>query len=124
GDITVPCETVTKEAIFQVTVDVTNTSDVDGDDVVMLFVKPPEKPSGVTGARPWKELKSFTRVSVPAGETVTAKLPVRVRDLRRWEGGESGKWIIDSGNYTLLVGKDALDAESGAHSGVVTVNGD
>lgn len=124
GDITVPCETVTKEAIFQVTVDVTNTSDVDGDEVVMLFVKPPEKPSGVTGARPWKELKSFTRVSVPAGETVTAKLPVRVRDLRRWEGGESGKWIIDSGNYTLLVGKDALDAESGAHSGVVTVNGD
>jgi hypothetical protein len=87
-------------------------------------VKPPPKPAGVTGDRPWKELKSFARVSVPAGQTVTAELPLRIRDLRRWEGGPDGRWVIDSGRYTILVGKDAQDAEASGLSGTVTVSGE
>jgi beta-glucosidase len=112
GALTVPCETVSDEAIVAVTVDIANTSNVDGDEVAMLFVKPPPKPKGAPGERPWKELKSFARVTVPAGATVTAELPLRVRDLRRWEGDEDGKWVLDSGDYTVLVGKNADDAEA------------
>ncbi len=124
SELVLPCESaVTKEAIFKVTVDITNTSSVDGDEVAMLFVKPPPKPGHITGERPWKELKSFARVSVPAGETVKAMLPVRVRDLRRWEGGANGSWVIDSGEYTIMVGKNADHAET-ALTGTVTVNGD
>jgi beta-glucosidase len=125
GNLSLPCETTgaEEEAVFKVTVDITNTSDVDGDEVVMLFVKPPPTPSGIEGERPWKELKSFTRVSVPAGLTVTAELPVRVRDLRRWEGDDDGRWVVDSGDYTILVGKDAADAETTTNKGVITVNG-
>ena len=103
---------------------ITNTGDVDGDEVAMLFVKPPPKPAGVTGERPWKELKSFARVSVPAGQTVTAQLPLRIRDLRRWEGAESGRWIVDSGEYTILVGKNADDAETSTLVGTVMIEGD
>jgi hypothetical protein len=55
---------------------------------------------------------------------VQAKLPVRVRDLRRWEGDKTGKWVTDSGEYTMLIGKDADDAEAGAHSATFTVAGD
>jgi hypothetical protein len=90
----------------------------------MLFIKPPPKPSGIDGERPWKELKSFARVTVGAGETVTAELPVRVQDLRRWEGGPNGEWVIDSGEYTIVVGKDAEDAETAGIVGTVTVDGD
>ncbi len=115
---------VTKDAIFEVTVDIKNTSTVDGDEVAMLFVKPPAKPEGITGERPWKELKSFARVSVPAGQTVQAKLPLRIRDLRRWEGGANGKWVIDSGEYTLMVGKDSEDAETTTNKVALQVNGD
>jgi beta-glucosidase len=118
------CATAGKESIFEVEVDVTNTSAVAGDEVVLLFVKPPAKPSGVTGERPWKELKSFTRVTAAPGETVKAKLPVRIQDLRRWEGGTDGRWVVDSGEYTLLVGKNADDAEAGMHMAKITVNGD
>lgn len=124
ANLTLPCETVTPNAVVNVTVDITNTSDVDGDEVAMLFVKPPPKPANVTGDRPWKELRSFARVRVPAGATVTAELPLRIRDLRRWEGAEDGKWVTDSGEYTLLVGKNAADAESGNVAGVLTVSGD
>lgn len=125
ANVSAPCTAaVPKDAIFEVTVDVTNTSQRDGDEVVFLFIKPPPKPAGVMGERPWKELKSFARVSVPAGQTVQAKLPVRVQDLRRWEGDKSGKWVIDSGEYTMLIGKNADDAEAGTHSATFTVAGD
>jgi len=120
-----PCETAGKEGIFEVTVDVKNTSAVAGDEVVFLFIKPPAKPDGVTGERPWKELKSFARVTVLPMDMETVRLPVRVHDLRRWEGGEDGHWVIDSGAYTIAVGKDAEAAEAeGALTGTVMVAGD
>ena len=84
----------------------------DGDEVAMLFVKPPPKPDGIKGDRPVKELKSFAKITVKADMTATAHLPLRIRDLRRWEGNENGSWVIDSGAYTILVGKDADDAET------------
>jgi len=123
SNLKLPCAAVSKEAIIQVSVDIKNTSVRDGDEVAMLFVKPPPKPAGLTGERPWKELKSFVQVSVPAGQTVTAQLPLRMRDLRRWEGETNGKWVTDAGAYTILVGKDAGDAETTTTQGTLTVNG-
>ncbi len=52
SNVQVPCQTATQDAVFNITVDVKNTSQVDGDEVVMLFVKPPKKPDGVIGDRP------------------------------------------------------------------------
>jgi beta-glucosidase len=124
SNLALPCQTVTKDAIFEVSVNIENTSTVDGDEIAMLFVKPPPKPAAITGDRPWKELKSFARVHVPQGETVTAQLPLRIRDLRHWEGGGNGRWVIDSGDYTILVGKNADDAETGTIQGTLTVQGD
>ena len=120
----IPCDTVTKGAIVDVSVEIKNTSAVDGDEVAMLFVKPPPKPSSITGDRPIKELKSFARVSVPAGQTVKAQLPLRIADLRRWEGGPNGKWVVDVGDYTILVGKNADDAEASPTQGLLMVQGD
>ncbi|HKO47389.1 MAG TPA: glycoside hydrolase family 3 C-terminal domain-containing protein [Polyangiaceae bacterium] len=126
SNLTVPCQTemATKDAVVKVTVDIENTSDVDGDEVVMLFVKPPAKPANVIGERPIKELKSFVRVNVKAHAKVTAELPLRIRDLRRWEGNEQGKWVTDSGAYTILVGKNADDAAAAVTQGVLAIQGD
>ena len=62
--------------------------------------------------------------TIAAGQTVTAQLPLRIRDLRRWEGDATGKWVIDSGAYTILVGKNADDAETTTNQGMLTVQGD
>lgn len=128
SNLTMPCTgPVSKDAIFEVTVEIENTSPSwDGDEVALLFIKPPPKPGDVTGARPWKELKSFARVSVPAGGKTIAKLPVRVRDLRRWEGDANGRWVIDSGDYRVVVAKDAEAAEAMdiETQGTFTVAGD
>jgi hypothetical protein len=90
----------------------------------MLFVKPPPKPASIMGDRAWKELKSFARVHVAASDTVTAQLPLRVRDLRHWEGDETGHWVIDSGDYTIAVGANADDAESTTNQATLPVTGD
>ncbi len=50
--LTLPCQTVGKDAIVDVNVEIKNSSTVDGDEIAMLFVKPPPKPSGVTGDSP------------------------------------------------------------------------
>jgi len=126
SNLVVPCQAegkATSDAVVKFTVDIENTAGPDGDEVAMLFVKPPAKPSGITGDRPIKELKSFARVSVPAGMHKIAELPLRIKDLRRWEGNESGHWTIDSGDYTILVGKNADDAETNGVMGKLTVQG-
>jgi beta-glucosidase len=118
-----PCDSASAGGVVKFTVDVKNTSTVDGDEVVMMFVKPPAKPATIMGERPVKELKSFARVSVKAGMTTTAELPLRIRDLRRWEGDTNGKWVIDSGAYDILVGKDADDAEKSTTKTTLMING-
>ncbi len=126
SNVQVPCATPTQDAVFNVTVDIKNTSDRDGEEIAMLFIKPPAKPASTIGDRPVKELKSFVRVPVAAGASVTANLPVRMRDLRRWAPDSAtattGKWVIDPGTYTVLVGKDADDAAAATNMGTFTVN--
>ncbi|HEY0463967.1 MAG TPA: glycoside hydrolase family 3 C-terminal domain-containing protein, partial [Polyangiaceae bacterium] len=128
SNLQMPCQTATQDAVFNIKVDVKNTAGPAGDEVVMLFVKPPAKPDGVLGDRPVKELKSFARVSVPAAGTTTAELPLRIRDLRRWapdapaETSTTGKWVIDPGVYTVLIGKDADDADTTAIKATFTIN--
>jgi beta-glucosidase len=121
SNVVVPCATATKDAIIDVSVDITNTSSVDGDEVAMLFVRSPT-PGSVNGERPVKELKSFARVAVAAGRTVTAHLPLRIRDLRHWEGDATGHWLVDSGEYQVFVGKNADEAQS--HPLTLQVDGD
>jgi beta-glucosidase len=119
ANLQVPCATATEKAILDVTVDITNTSAVPGEEVALLFIKGPA--TTATGARPVKELKSFTKVLVPAMGMVTAHLPLRINDLRHWEGGADGSWVIDKGVYTVLVGKSGADADLTA-MGTFTIN--
>jgi hypothetical protein len=58
---------------------------------------------------------------VPAMGTVTANLPLRIQDLRHWQGDAAGSWVIDKGEYTVLVGKSGADADLTA-TGTFTIN--
>jgi beta-glucosidase len=119
GNLQVPCTTATEKAILDVTVDITNTSAVAGEEVALLFVKGPT--TTATGQRAVKELKSFAKVLVPAMGMTTAHLPLRIQDLRHWEGAANGAWVIDKGVYTVLVGKSGADADLTA-MGTFTIN--
>ncbi len=102
----VPCAEVTPDAVLDVTVDVVNTGASDGDEVAFLFV---EGPPSASEPRAVRELKSFERVHLPAGATQTVELPLRIRDLRHWSGDANGSWVLDHGDYTVLVGPSDSD---------------
>jgi beta-glucosidase len=107
SDLAVPCSDVSEHAVLDVTATVANTGAVDGDEVAFLFVA---GPSGSAEPRSVKELKSFARVSLAAGAAQTVHLPLRVQDLRHWSIAQN-RWVIDAGEYTVLVGPSAADTD-------------
>jgi beta-glucosidase len=82
-----------------VSVDVTNTGDRDGEEVVQLFVRDPES----TVTRPIRELKGFVRVPVKAGQTVAVTMVLEAEELAAYNEATSS-YVIEPGRVELLVG--------------------
>jgi beta-glucosidase len=115
--IDVPCADATKDSVIEVKATVGNSSTRDGEEIVMLFVKGPPKGANIKGERPVKELKGFRKIPLKAGEIKTIAIPLKIEDLRHWEpvnnvvGELNGQWVIDPGDYTLMVGPSGDDAK-------------
>jgi len=86
-----------------VTVDVANTGDVAGAEVVQLYVR--DEVASVT--RPVKELKAFERVELAAGETRTVRFTLTPDMLAFW--GPDGGWITEPGSFVVYVGSSSED---------------
>ena len=99
SNLVVPCSTVSKTSVVNVSVDVSNTGSAAGDEIVLLFASYPN----ATNRRSTKELKGFARVSLDAGAKKTVTIPVRISDLKYWDKNTSG-WLIDSSTVKVMVG--------------------
>lgn len=104
SNLTLPCGTASKQAVVEVTVDVKNESEIDGEEIAMLFVS---YPNTKASRRSVKELKGFKKFAVPAGKTARVAIPLRVADLKYWNGDADGHWEVESGDVTIMVGPDA-----------------
>jgi beta-glucosidase len=113
ANLNVPCSTVDKNGVVNVTVDVSNNSPVAGDETVFLFVSYPGS-AVPTRAGNYKELKGFHRVSLAAkgttGDMVRITIPLRVKDLKYWDGGATGSWKVESGMVKVMVAPSAAAA--------------
>lgn len=89
---------------MDVSVCVTNTGNLDGDEVVQLYVQYPD--SKVT--RPERQLRGFDRVHIPAGETVTVTFPIEAEDLAWWDADRHA-WVLERGRVRFLVGASSAD---------------
>ena len=74
---------ITPNDIVTIQVDVKNTGEVDGDEIVQIYVKTPE--SRASRQRPIKRLKGFKRVTIPAGQTKTVSIDIDCSDLWFWD---------------------------------------
>lgn len=80
-------------------VDVTNVGKVDGDDVVLVYSKPPK---GVADA-PLKQLVAFQRVYVEAGKTSSVKFSLNAcKALNLVE--KTAYVVLHSGEHAIVVG--------------------
>jgi beta-glucosidase len=87
---------VRADQAVEVAIDVTNTGEMDADEVVQLYISRPD----ITGA-PIRSLVGFERIHLARGQTRTVVFTLRDRDLstvgadgaRRIEPGEARLWI-------------------------------
>ena len=89
-------------AVLRCRVEVINTGDRDGHEVVQLYVAPP--PGDLV--RPPRELRGFVRVWVPAGATVTAIIDVDHRALAAWDPTVR-RWVVAPGEHHIEVGSSS-----------------
>ncbi len=90
-----------------VRLDVTNSGDRDGREVVQVYVAPT---TSIVQRAP-RELKAFSSVALAAGETRSVELVVRREDLAYWDI-RVDRWIVEGGEYTVEVAASSRDIRS------------
>jgi len=95
---------------------VTNTGDRDGADVVQVYTSVP----GSAVVRAPRELRGFSKVHVPAGESRPVTVQVRREDLAHWDT-RVDRWVVEGGTYVVEVGASSRDIRATVE---VAVDGD
>jgi beta-glucosidase len=80
------------------TVEVTNTGDYDGKEVVQLYIR--DLVGSIT--RPVKELKGFEKISIAKGETKTVQFNLCVADLKFYNSDLV--WTAEPGEFEVFIG--------------------
>ncbi|OTA26264.1 glycosyl hydrolase [Alloscardovia macacae] len=92
----------------RVSATVTNTSDVDGAEVVQVYVNPADT---TPVQRPVHELKGFQKVFVKAGESVRVSIDLDDRAFAYWSEKDGG-WRVVAGEYGVEVATCSRDIVS------------
>lgn len=97
-------DVMTDDGTLNVSVDVKNTGDVPGKEIVQLYV------GDRTGRvqRPLRELKGFAKVSLAPGETKTVTIALDARSFS-WYSPELHDWYAFSGEYEISIGASSRD---------------
>ena len=92
--------------VLEVSVDVTNTGSIAGDQVVQAYIST----NGSAHERAPRDLRGFGRVTVPPGQTVTATFDIRVDELAIWDDA----WTIEPLSYTVELGTSSEEIHATA----------
>ncbi|MEJ2732151.1 MAG: glycoside hydrolase family 3 C-terminal domain-containing protein [Anaerolineae bacterium] len=87
-----------------VTVDVTNTGDMAGKEIVQVYVH--DRASGLV--RPEKELKGFAKVALQPGETKPVAIRLDFRAFAYYHP-KYEQWITEDGEFEILIASSADD---------------
>lgn len=89
---------INADSVLKLSVDVRNSSDVDGMETVMLYVSDPV----CSISRPVKELKAFQKKEIKAGETVSFEFEIDPRSDLSFVNTD-GKAVLERGEYHILI---------------------
>ncbi len=85
------------------TIDVTNTGNCTGKEVVMLFSR--DMVASLTPDN--RRLRAFEKVELKPGETKTVTLPIKASDLAFVD--YDGKWVLEKGKFRMQAGTSVMD---------------
>jgi beta-glucosidase len=97
---------MTRDEKIVASIDVTNTGDYDGDEIVQLYIR--DLAGSV--ARPVMELKGFERIHLKKGETRTVIFTID-EELLRFYNSEL-QFVSEPGEFQLMVGPNSRDVQT------------
>ncbi|WBL14648.1 glycoside hydrolase family 3 N-terminal domain-containing protein [Sutcliffiella sp. NC1] len=105
GELTLSDDKLTDDTSISVSIDVTNTGDVAGDEIVQLYVR------DVVGevVRPLKELKSYERITLNPGETKTVTFTI-TEEMLRYHHADL-QFASDAGKFIVFVGPNSVETK-------------
>ena len=95
--------TAAADGTGSVSVDVTNTGNREGTEIVQLYVRDKADTEG-----PTKSLRGFQRVTLKAGETKTVTIPLTRKTFELWDSITS-TMRTKAGNYEVMCGNSSAD---------------
>jgi len=91
----------------EVVVEVTNTGNVKGRDVIQLYTHAPYTPNGIE--KSWFTLTAFQKTNeIEPGKSEGYKLEFSFRDIASWST-EKGYYVLEKGDYEFSVRENAWD---------------
>ncbi|NQT24712.1 glycoside hydrolase family 3 C-terminal domain-containing protein [candidate division KSB1 bacterium] len=96
---------IKKDESTSISVDVTNTGKMAGDEVVQMYIR--DKVSSIV--RPVKELKGFKRVSLQPGEMQTVTLDINPEKLAFYN--MDMEFVVEPGEFEIMVGNSSDDKD-------------
>ncbi|MGU3412512.1 beta-glucosidase [Enterobacteriaceae bacterium C34A] len=99
-----PVFNIDKQASLNVTVAVRNTSKIETQEVVQLYVH--DNASRLD--RPYQELKAFNKVRLAAGEEKQVSLSLDKRAFSYFDE-DKNDWLLEPGRFTLRIGNSSRD---------------
>ncbi|GAA4438594.1 beta-glucosidase BglX [Pontibacter saemangeumensis] len=93
---------------LEVSVEVRNTGNYDGEEVVQLYIQ--DLVGTVT--RPVKELKNFQNISLKKGERKTVTFPITIDDLKFYN--RDLEYVYEPGDFKVYIGTNSRDVQEAA----------
>lgn len=90
---------------IEVTVNVSNTGEREGEEVVQLYIR--DDFSNTT--RPIKELKRFQRIFLDKRESKVVSFTLNKEDLSYYN--HKAEYVLEPGSFTIMVGSSSLDRD-------------
>ena len=103
SDMQLSCEKVRGNSEMEVSVVITNTAEVDGDEVVQLYIADPI----ASMVRPVKELVGFRRIYLHSGESKKVKFKWKLSQMAFLD--LNMKWKVERGTMNVEIGTSAFD---------------
>ena len=97
------------DGTLKVSVDVVNTGDRDGAEIVQLYIADTE----ASVDRPSKELKGFEKVYLKAGEKKTVTFEIDAEDLSYFDA-DRHEWVAEPGEFHALFARSSGDVKADA----------
>ena len=103
SDLKLSSEEIKTDETLKVSFNVTNTGNVDGEEVAQVYIRD----YFASVVKPGMELKGFKRIALKAGET--KRLEIELGELAFRTLNPKYEWVVEPGQMRVMVGSSSVD---------------